>query len=191
MPISSGRRRRNGPCTIHSFASCRGYTAASRCHKSIKCGAPLAKLAALRCPTPSASEARNFRSSGASQSNARTSSLHVRLAMRLATEQFRACAYCRPQHAAQPLMASSFFSMAKTSARQCFNTLHRETCGHHFSSVVCRQRLVRGLQWSLSFFLISLRCVESFVSFRGRTQLFRTGTHTHTHLIYILELGYA
>ena len=100
---SSGRRRWNGPCTIRSFASCRGYTAASRCHKSIQCGAPLAKLAALRCPTPSASEARNFRSSGASQSNARTSSLHVRLAMRLATEQFRACAYCRPQHAAQPL----------------------------------------------------------------------------------------
>ena len=63
-------------------------------------------------------------------------------------------------------------------ARRCCESC--EPLKHHFSSVMCRQRLVRGLQWSHSFFL-NFSSLRVLVSFRGRTQLFRTGTHTHTH----------
>ena len=41
-------------------------------------------------------------------------------------------------------------------ARRCCESC--EPLKHHFSSVMCRQRLVRGLQWSHSFFLFSLCC---------------------------------
>ena len=53
VPTSPGLRRRNGSCMIRSFASCRGNTAASRLPQFTHCGAPLAKLAALRNPPPS------------------------------------------------------------------------------------------------------------------------------------------